>query len=180
VRGALLSVVALVLGTACASGAGAPGAVPAPVATSSASSAFSFSPATPDQIHAAIVAPGAQLTVVNVWATWCEPCVREMPAILQVSREARPRGVRTVLVSVDFESERTAAQEFLVKAGADFPTFVKIGDDQSFIDRMSKSWSGSIPVTFIFDPQGNLRFFREGDIDHDGLTAAIDAVLEPS
>ena len=50
--------------------------------------------------------------------------------------------------------------------------------DQGFIDGLNPSWSGSVPATMIFDGRGNLRFFREGDIDYAALTAAIDVVLD--
>lgn len=135
-------------------------------------------PVTPAELAAVLRAPGARLSVVNVWATWCEPCVREFPDILRAGREAAPRGVRTVFVSVDFEAERASAEAFLRAQGVDFTTYVKSGDDQAFIDGLSREWSGSIPATMLFDAQGNLRYFREGDIDHATLSAAIDAVLE--
>lgn len=135
-------------------------------------------PVTPAELAAVLRAPGARLSVVNVWATWCEPCVREFPDILRAGREAAPRGVRTVFVSVDFEAERPSAEAFLRGQGVDFTTYVKSGDDQAFIDGLSREWSGSIPATMLFDAQGNLRYFREGDIDHATLSAAIDAVLE--
>ena len=165
---------------ACASAtSSAPGVAPTGAIGSSTTAASPLlQPVTPAELAAVLRAPGARLSVVNVWATWCEPCVREFPDILRAGREAAPRGVRTVFVSVDFEAERPSAEAFLRGQGVDFTTYVKSGDDQAFIDGLSREWSGSIPATMLFDAQGNLRYFREGDIDHATLSAAIDAVLE--
>ncbi len=163
----------------CASSGAASGGPAAPVGTGSSTVAVTLlAPATPAELRAALLAPGAQATVVNVWATWCEPCVREFPDVLRAARDAKPRGVRMMFVSADFESERDEAVAFLQKSGVDFTTYVKTGEDQAFIDGLNPSWSGSIPATMIFDAQGNLRFFREGDIDYAALTAAIDVVLD--
>ena len=158
----------LVLTCSCATTPSPP--VVAPVAV--------LTPATPDELKSLLAAPGAKATLVNVWATWCDPCVREFPDVLRAGRESEKRGVRTLFVSADFERDRPAAEAFLIRYAVEFPTYVKVGDDQAFIDSVSKSWSGSIPTTMIFDAQGNLRFLREGEIDYAGITAALDAILD--
>jgi len=175
---------AIACACACASSPAAVHPAPtAPVASAASSSPASspaslLTPASPDELRKLLAAPGAKATLVNVWATWCEPCVKEFPDVLRAGRDAKARGVRTMFVSADFESERSNAEAFLAKQGVDFTSYVKTGDDQAFIDALSKSWSGSIPATMIYDAQGNLRFFREGEIDYAGVTAALDSVLE--
>lgn len=167
-------------GPASGGAAATPGPAPTSTTTPGASEPplSLLEPATPAELRALLAASGPTATIVNVWATWCEPCVAEFPDVLRAAREARPRGVRMMFVSADFESEHGAAEKFLRQSGVDFTTYVKKGDDQAFIDGLNPSWSGSLPATMIFDGRGNLRFFREGDIDYAALTAAIDVVLD--
>lgn len=121
--------------------------------------------------------PSAKAVLVNVWATWCEPCVAEMPAVLQVSREYRPRGVETVLISSDFSTQRTAAREFLRESGVDFTTYFKTGDEMAFIEAVSPEWSGALPATFVFGPEGQLQFYKEGQIGYGDLKEVLELML---
>src|SRR5262245_714081 len=77
------------------------------------------SPAAAEAILAEVKKPGAAATLVNVWATWCGPCVEEFPDLLHVAREFAPKGLRLVLVSVDFSDTDKEIAEFLTKQGVD-------------------------------------------------------------
>jgi thiol-disulfide isomerase/thioredoxin len=73
--------------------------------------------------------PGAEVVLVNVWATWCAPCIEEMPDLLRLRREFREQGLRLILVSADFESARKQVRERLAGLGVDFETFRRAGKD---------------------------------------------------
>lgn len=120
--------------------------------------------------------PGARATVVNVWATWCVPCVKEMPELLQLERAYRDRGLRLVLVSADFDSAAPVA--FLAKRGVTFDTWYKTGGDQEFIDALDPRWTGALPATVVFDAEGNRRAFWEGGADYERFEQAVLAVLD--
>jgi thiol-disulfide isomerase/thioredoxin len=120
------------------------------------------SPAGADAILAEVKKPGAGAVLVNVWATWCSPCREEFPDLLHVARELAPKGLRLVLVSVDFEGTEKATTEFLTSQGVDFPTFVRTGKDEAFVDGLEPQWSGAIPATFLYDADGKLVRFWEG------------------
>jgi thiol-disulfide isomerase/thioredoxin len=120
------------------------------------------SPAGADTILAEVRKPGAGAVLVNVWATWCMPCREEFPDLLHVARELAPKGLRLVLVSVDFEGDDDQATKFLTSQGVDFPTFVRRGKDEVFVDGLEPQWSGAIPATFIYDADGKLVQFWEG------------------
>lgn len=106
--------------------------------------------------------PGAAAVLVNVWATWCSPCREEFPDLLHVARELAPKGLRLVLVSVDFPGAESDAAGFLTRQGVDFPTFVRVGKDESFVNGLERQWSGAIPATFLYDATGKLVRFWEG------------------
>lgn len=96
----------------------------------------------------------ADYVLVNVWATWCGPCIEEFPYIQRITRSFADRGVDLVFVSTDFDTERDAALEFLRAQGADLPSYIKSGDDQDFINALYPEWSGAMPFTVIFDREG--------------------------
>jgi thiol-disulfide isomerase/thioredoxin len=117
--------------------------------------------------------PGAGAALVNVWATWCTPCREEFPDLLHVARELAPKGLRLVLVSVDFPGNEYATQGFLTKQGVDFPTFIRTGKDETFVDELERQWTGAIPATFIYDANGKLVRFWEGKASYPVLKKRV-------
>jgi|FaiFalFF_MnMetaG_3_1042247.scaffolds.fasta_scaffold00130_22 thiol-disulfide isomerase/thioredoxin len=108
----------------------------------------------------------ARVTVVNLWATFCQPCVEEFPDLVRLERAYRKEGVRVFFVSMDFESDLPAARRFLRRQGVEYPTFWKSqDDDQAFITALNPEWSGALPATFVYDARGRLRHFHEGKGD---------------
>ena len=96
------------------------------------------SPAGAGAILAEVRRPGAAAVLVNVWATWCSPCREEFPDLLHVARELAPKGLRLVLVSVDFPGTEAETRSFLTSQGVDFPTFVRAGKDEAFVDGLER------------------------------------------
>jgi thiol-disulfide isomerase/thioredoxin len=110
-------------------------------------------------VLAAVRAPGAKAVLVNVWATWCDPCREELPAIARFYRRHRAQGLRLVLVSADDEDRGAEVARVLAAAGipAGTPSFIKHGDDMKFIDGLDRRWSGALPASFLFDGGGRQR-----------------------
>jgi thiol-disulfide isomerase/thioredoxin len=128
-------------------------------------------------ILAAVRAPGARAVVVNVWASWCEPCREEMPELLRFYRDNRARGMRLVLVSADDEEERAVVERLLADAAFDGPAFIKQGDDMAFINGLDRRWSGELPSTFVFDGQGQKKLFWPGTITYRELGRHVGRLL---
>lgn len=123
---------------------------------------------------AALPGFGTPVVVVNVWATWCAPCVEEFPVLVEFHR-AHTSEARVVFVSADFESESAAAQRFLEARGAPTPSYIKHDKDQAFIDALAPTWSGALPVTVFFDRNGRRLAVLEGAVDRPKLEAALAA-----
>ena len=104
----------------------------------------------------------APLVLVNVWATWCDPCREELPDLLRVYRAHRVEGLRLVMISADDAEARAQAGEALATAAAragigrdlDATSYLKEDDDMKFIDGLDPRWSGALPATFLFDAAG--------------------------
>ncbi len=123
--------------------------------------------------------PGAQVVVVNVWATWCLPCREEFPDLVRLHRAYVSRGLRLVLVSADFDDGREEqVRRFLTVQGVDFPSFLKEGDDMEFIEALSPRWTGALPATLVYDSQGALRHFWEGAASYSNMEKNVLDVLE--
>ncbi len=123
--------------------------------------------------------PGAEVVVVNVWATWCLPCREEFPDLVRLYRSYAAKGLRLVLVSADFGDDRQEhVRRFLAEHGVDFPSFVKEEDDMEFIDKLEPRWTGALPATMVYDAKGVLRRFWEGTRPYPMMEKSVREVLE--
>lgn len=110
--------------------------------------------------------------VVNVWATWCRPCVEEFPEILEFARKNQGK-VKVMLVSADFSSRRDLVDKFLRERGVGFVTYLKQGSDEAFVEVLSPQWSGALPATFVFAPGGRLVTWFERQVTKAELEDAV-------
>lgn len=129
-------------------------------------------------IMAAVKAPGAQAVLVNVWATWCEPCREEMPDLVRFYRDHRAQGLRLVLISADDDDQRGEVARVLGNLGFDGPAFIKRGNDMTFIDALDPQWKGAIPATFLFDGRGAKKASWLGAVTYDQLRARVSSLLK--
>ena len=137
-------------------------------------------PADIKQVMSAVRRPGAKAVLVNVWATWCEPCVAEMPDILKFYKENRDRGLRLILVSGDLSTEKKAVSSFLASQGVDFRSYLKRGDDMVFIDGLDPAWDGTLPASLLFDGSGQKKRLWSGPVSYEALKKELDGMLAGS
>jgi|HubBroStandDraft_2_1064218.scaffolds.fasta_scaffold85421_2 thiol-disulfide isomerase/thioredoxin len=131
------------------------------------------------EILTAVRSPGARAVLVNVWATWCDPCRQEMPELIRFYRDHREDGLRLVLVSADDEENRAQVAQVLAEAGlpADTLSFIKRGDDMKFIDGLDRHWSGALPASFLFDGRGRKRRTWLGPVTYHSLELGAGRLL---
>jgi thiol-disulfide isomerase/thioredoxin len=137
-------------------------------------------PASAEQLLAHVRASEAKVVVLNMWATWCDPCKAELPGFLAVHEAYRARGLELILVSADAPGERPAVEAFLGSQKIDFNTYLRDGPDMAFIEKMDPRWTGSLPATFVFAHGGELRRFVEGPLTREALESLVRAVLDTS
>jgi thiol-disulfide isomerase/thioredoxin len=135
-------------------------------------------PADADAVLAEVRKPGASAVLVNVWATWCLPCREEFPDLMRVAKELSERGVRLVLVSADLPDAEADAVQFLTEQGVDFPTLIKSGKDDPFVNGLGREWTGALPASFVYDARGKLVRFWEGKADYKTIKKRVLAALD--
>lgn len=114
--------------------------------------------------------------VVNFWATWCAPCVKELPYFEALHQRFKDEKVKVLLVSIDFKKDLpTKLRAFLAKNALQAEVVALVdGQQQTWIDAVDASWSGAIPATLLY--RGRKRQFFEGEFaDATALEAAVTA-----
>ena len=91
------------------------------------------------------------LTVVNVWATWCSPCVSEIPELVELDKTL-PQNVNVISISIDGESEKELVQEMVDHFGIEYPVLMPSESLQNSV----LGYVSSLPTTFFVDKEGNL------------------------
>ena len=117
---------------------------------------------------------GKKLRLLNVWATWCGPCVIEFPDIVSLNRIYRGREFEVVTVNADEAGKREKALEFLKtqQASTRNVAFDK-GDPYALIEAVDPKWQGALPHTIVVAPGGEVIYRSEGAFDTLKLRKAI-------
>jgi len=121
-----------------------------------------------------------KVLVVNFWATWCAPCVAEMPEFVQLDADYRAKGVQVLAISADDTTDlKTLVTSFVKEKKMTFPVYVMDTDDpQEMMNHFNKDWPGTLPATFIFDKQGQIILSKYGIIDRELLTKTVQQALQ--
>jgi thiol-disulfide isomerase/thioredoxin len=112
------------------------------------------------------------LYVFNFWATWCVPCVEELPYFQQLYANYKDQKVKLVLVSLDFDKDLSKKViPFVEKQDikADVWVLTNYMRNMEWIDKLSPEWGGSIPATLIYQPQNKVYAFKEATFEYEEL-----------
>lgn len=136
-------------------------------------------PVTSAELQDIIRHRNGKVLVLNVWATWCLPCIEEFPDLVKISSTYDASKVEVIGVSIDYADEvKTKVRPFLKKHRVLFPIYLaQFASQERFIDSIEKSWNGAIPATFIYDRSGNQKFSLIGGQTFVSFQSRIDSAL---
>ena len=117
-----------------------------------------------DELNTYIKENNSKPLVVNFWATWCAPCVKELPYFEKLNQE-NPN-VKVILVSLDFEKQVDSKLIPFLKKKKIASTSIYLADKDynTWLPKVDKNWSGSIPATVIFNQ--DKKIFVEQDFSN--------------
>lgn len=134
-------------------------------------------PVSHEQLKEELQSRVGKVVVVNYWATWCAPCIKEFPEFIKIGREFADQGVDIMFVSADFEPDLPQVSAFLRTQDVPWKSYWKTGKDHEFINAMHPEWSGALPATMVYGPDGKLEVFWEGLTTYDELKRNLERVL---
>ena len=107
-----------------------------------------------------------KLRLINVWATWCGPCVNELPDFMTINKMYRRRDFELITISADKLGKADKALQILQKIHASNKNYIFKGDDTyKMIDLIDKDWQGALPYTLLVEPNGKVIYQKQGAID---------------
>jgi thiol-disulfide isomerase/thioredoxin len=96
---------------------------------------------------------------INFWATWCPPCIAEMPAIQELYNQFKDNK-NVLFIMADMDDNFSKAQSFMTKRGYDLPVFTPMSQIPAAM------YTGTLPTTVILDKSRNISFHHEGTADY--------------
>lgn len=115
---------------------------------------------------------GAGVKVYNFWASWCGPCVKELPLFDKLYKEGR----EVVLVSLDAPSQIEKAKKVLARMNINSPSYLLDEKDaDKYITTINEEWTGAIPATLMVAKDGR-QYFYESAFNEQGLRKTIQSI----
>jgi len=107
-----------------------------------------------------------KLRLINVWATWCGPCVEEFSEFVTMNRMYRDRSFEFVSISADDPGNKDKALKFLQRKQASSINYIfSVDDKYKLIEAVDPKWEGALPYTLLLEPGGKVVYAHQGIID---------------
>lgn len=120
-----------------------------------------------------------EVLLVNFWATWCRPCLKEIPELIALEDEYRDQGLRLVPVSLDEPADlERMVQPFLAKWFPGFRSYARVTPDMdSMVSVIDPAWNELLPTSYVIDREGKVRERIQGGKPRAEFQAAIMPLL---
>lgn len=114
--------------------------------------------------------------VINFWATWCRPCVAELPYFEKIAQEYKDKNVVFIFVAVEDELDKV--EKFTKLKNIQSQIFLlDEARANEWIPIVNQSWEGEIPVTLFVNAQKNIKKFHTGQLKEEELKKQIESLI---
>lgn len=115
-----------------------------------------------------------KIRFINVWATWCGPCITEFDELIEHNLRFRIRPFEMVTIAAEFPDQEGAVKDFLVKKNASTKNYIFASDNKDELsEALDPAWKGPLPYTIIVDEKGKVIYREMGSIDFLKMRRAI-------
>jgi thiol-disulfide isomerase/thioredoxin len=115
-----------------------------------------------------------KLRLINVWATWCGPCITEFPDFIEMNRMYRARDFEFISISADDPAQKEKVLKFLKGKEASNKNYLwSIEDKYRLIEAIDPKWQGALPYTILVEPGGKIVYGKQGAINVAEMKRAI-------
>jgi len=140
-----------------------------------------LAPVTDKTFNDVVIKPHkGQAVLVSFWASYCIPCLGELPKLIEMKKDMQKKGGDVVLINVDAPGHNDQIKKILAQKGiAAFPSYqVSNEDPQPFIDLIDKKWMGEVPFAVVYGKDGTQKQTLSGEQKPETLQAALVAALQ--
>ena len=119
-----------------------------------------------------------QVLIVNLWATWCAPCIREIPELMELELELASQGVRLIAVNMDDPADHERVREFVTGHFSDLHTYQRSDFDMdTLVSVVDPAWNEILPTTYLVDRKGVVAVKIQGRKTPEEFRSEINALL---
>ena len=120
-----------------------------------------------------------RIQVINFWATWCAPCVKEIPLFEKLRSDNSHVDITLVSMDFDLDPDPTKVERFVTRKGLKNKVVILAETDpNSWIDKIDKNWSGALPATLIINTQTGKRKLVQKELHEGDLEKLITEVTK--
>jgi thiol-disulfide isomerase/thioredoxin len=118
--------------------------------------------------------------IINFWATWCAPCVEELPVFNKLQKRYADKPIKVLLVSLDFKQDYPLKLNTFLQRKSVLPDVIWLSDTNPnvFVPKIDNTWEGSIPATVVVRPATGDKIFIEGQVTEKQITGIIERMKE--
>lgn len=120
------------------------------------------------------------VVLVNLWATWCAPCLKELPDVAKLQEKYGASGLKVITISMDDPADLAAAKKLLGERGPGLRGYLQTESEQDkFVSVIDPAWAEIMPTSFVLDREGKLRATLTGGKSLTEFETVVAPLLNP-
>lgn len=130
-----------------------------------------------DKLQQLIQAEKEQIQVINFWATWCAPCIKELPLFEKLTADRKDVRVMLVSMDMDLDPDADKVRKFVTRKKIQSQVLIlNERNPNQWIEKLDKNWSGALPATLVVNNKTGKRKFVEKELHEGDLEKLIASV----